>query len=207
MRDTAPVQARYNPDAPRLGSGVYTLDDIRERCRVDDVSGCWHWAMAISDGGYAGGSRTPRVSMPPGVISPGYRTISVPRVVWLMGGRPLRPGWVVWRTCDHDDCCAPPHLRAGTKAAEGAWRSANGYLRGNPQRAAINTRNVARSQAIPAAVVREIEQRLAAGQRQADVEAALGVHVATISKIANGRHLHQRATVRAASVFSLGAAP
>lgn len=202
-RHNAPKLATYNPDAPRLsGHGIYTLEDIKGRCRVDELSGCWHWTYAISDGGKPNSSRTPRVSLPPGVISESHRTISVARVVWLMLGRPLRAGHVVWRTCLHDDCCAPGHLRAGTKAQEGAWMTANGHRRGNPLRQAINLRNVAQSQAVPLAVVRTIEAAIAAGTLQRDIAATTGVNKATISKIAQGKHLHQRRTVPAASVFA-----
>lgn len=86
--------------------------------------------------------------------------------------------------------------------------SANGHRRGDPRRAAVNRLTNVRTQAVPADVVRAIEARLRAGERQRDVSAALGVNKSTISKIANGRHLHQRGggLVRGASVFALAGA-
>ena len=206
-RSYAPKPAAYNPDAARLsGHGIYTLDDIQARCRLDDLTGCWHWGMAISDGGKPNSSRTPRVSLPLGVVADVARTMSVARAVWLMLGRPLGVGQVVWRTCMHDDCCAPKHLKAGTKAQEGAWMTANGHRRGNPARQAINLRNVAQRQALPLPVVRTIEAAIAAGTLQRDIAASTGVNKATISKIAQGKHLHQRRAVPVASVFAWGAA-
>ena len=75
---TEPKQATYNPNAPRIGPGVYCLEDIRQRCRVDDLGGCWLWSMAVSDGGRPSSSKTPRVSLPKGVLSIDHRTVSVP---------------------------------------------------------------------------------------------------------------------------------
>jgi hypothetical protein len=203
--DTKPKLAVYNPGAPRTGPGCYTIDDIRQRCRVDDLTGCWSWSMAISDGKDHLSSRTPRVSLPAGVMSGGTRTMSVGRVSWLMAGRKLRQGHVVWRTCCNDTCVAPAHLMSGTKGQEGAWMSANGHRRGDPLRAAINRRTNAATQAVPADVVRQIERRLSAGELQKHVSADMGIHKATISKIARGKHMHQRGggLVRGASVFAL----
>lgn len=201
-----PTAAVFNPRAPRTGRGVYALADIRDRCRVDEITGCWHWALASRVGGRQSGSLTPSVCVPAGVIGDKRRVLSVGRLVWLMGGKPLTAGQVVWRTCGHEDCCAPTHLMAGTKAEEGAWWRASGRRRGNPLRAAVNARNVA-SQAVPAETVQIVVEQLQAGVYQRDISAATGVHKATISKIANGRHYHQRPRgVRGASVFNLGAA-
>ena len=194
--------ATYNPDAPRIGFGVYTLDDIAKRCAIDDDTGCWHWRMAISDGGKTGSSRTPRLSMPVGVMGNVNRTMSVARVVWIMQGRPLRRGWVVWRTCRNDDCCAPEHLKAGTKANEGAWARADGRLRGDPTRAAINLRTLASTQAVPREIVEAIANRLAAGELGKALAAAYGINKATVSRIKKNNHLHQRAGVIGSSIFS-----
>lgn len=198
-----PVPSVYNPDVPRVGGGVYGLDDIRDRCRVDELSGCWVWSMAVSDGGKPCSSLTPRVSLPAGVLSHAPRTVSVARAAWLMSGRSLRTGQVVWRTCCNELCVSPKHLKAGTKREEGAWMAANGHRKGDARRAAINLANVANTQAIPAETVRRIEGLLADGVLQWRIRELTGVHEATISKIANGRHMHQRRVVRGASVFSL----
>lgn len=198
-----PKPAVYNPHVERIGPGVYCLEDIRQRCRIDGPGGCWEWAMAVSDGGRVSSSLTPRVSLPAGVLSCKSRTVSVARVSWLMSGRPLSAGQVVWRTCCNELCVSPKHLKAGTKAQEGAWMAANGHRKGDIRRAAINLAITARTQAVPVEKVRAIEAHLADGMKHDEIHALTGVSWSTISKIANGRHLHQRRAVRGASVFNL----
>ncbi|MEY2632933.1 MAG: hypothetical protein RIR00_1587, partial [Pseudomonadota bacterium] len=64
-----PKIAQYNPDAPRIGPGVYTLEDIRQRCRIDPVTDCWLWSLNImQQPGVLHGMDQPRVSMPSGVV-------------------------------------------------------------------------------------------------------------------------------------------
>lgn len=202
-----PVVAVYNPNVPRSGPGIYTLSDIKARCRVDDITGCWHWSMAMRHNGASNGSRslTPSVSVPTGVLGMSRRTLSVARVVWLMQGKPLRQGWVVWRTCRADDCCAPAHQKAGPKAEEGAWMRASGHRRGSAHRLAINRRALA-VQAISADVVQAVAEQIEAGRLHREIAADTGVHKSTISRIANGKHFHQRpAVLRGSSVFALAA--
>ena len=38
--------------------GIRSVDDIKDRCRVDDVTGCWIWAGALVHG------KAPRVWVP-----------------------------------------------------------------------------------------------------------------------------------------------
>lgn len=192
----------YNQHAPRVGPGIYALEDIRQRCRIDDVTGCWIWGLACGTS-RASRTLTPRVSIPAGVLSSTHRTVSVARLAWLMSGNTLGPGHVVWRCCGNDLCVRPRHLRAGTKSEEGAWMRASGHRRGDPHRAAVNLRNSA-LQMLSLETVREIETRLAAGELQADVAASMGVNKATVCKINRGKHRHQRTagTVAVASVFS-----
>ena len=162
--------------------------------------------MAVSDGGRPYSSKTPRVSLPKGVLSIEHRTVSVSRAAWLMSGRSLAPGHVVWRTCGCELCVNPAHLRSGTKAEEGAWMRASGRRQGDPRRTAVNTRNAAETQAIRQETVRAIEAHLASGRLQREVADDFGLHVATISKIARGLHVHQRGggrQVRGASIFAM----
>ena len=179
-----------------------TLDDIRDRCRIDAITGCWKWAMAMSDGGKQGASKVPRANIPAGVIAEKSISSTASRAAWILAGKPLTSGQVVWRTCCVESCVNPDHMQAGTKKQEGAWVRASGHNQGNPRRAAINLAVNAKSQALSQNVVRDIEGWLAAGRMQKDLAAELGVHKATISKIANGKHMHQRAGIRASSVFA-----
>lgn len=202
--DTQPRAVR--DQRRKRADGVRKLADIKARCRIDGA--CWRWALAMSDNGKHASTRTARVHIPPGVLRPTKYCTSAGRAAWLLSGKPLADGQVVWRTCCHDDCCAPAHLMAGTKAEEGAWMAANGHRRGDPRRAAVNMLNVARTQAVSAEIVASVAQQLAAGGvLQREVAAQWGLHLATVNKIARGKHLHQRGAVRGSSVFNLGGAP
>lgn len=162
--------------------------------------------MAISDNGKIGSSRTPRVSMPTGVIGPKRTTSTAPRASWLLSGKKLSDKQVVWRTCLNDECCAPNHLKAGTKAEEGAWMTLSGHRRGNPERAAVNLRNVLKM-ATPPDVVRQVEALFAAGTLQKDVQAATGLRAETLRSIRLGCHVNsskRQQVVAQASVFALG---
>jgi hypothetical protein len=186
--------------------GVRTLQDLQDRCRVDTDTGCWIWAMAISDNGKIGGSRTPRLCVPAGVIGPARSNSTAPRAAWLLSGKKLGDKQVVWRTCLNDECCAPGHLMAGTKAQEGAWMSRSGHRRGKPERAAANLRN-SLQMATPPAVVRQVEELFAAGMLQKDVHAATGLRSATLRSIRLGQHVNSSArqkVVPQASIFALG---
>lgn len=201
MTDTKPDPRRKRAD------GVRTITDLKDRCRVDDITGCWNWSLAISGNGQMDNSRTPRTSVPAGVIGPAARSsISAPRAAWMLSGRYLADCDGVWRNCLNEACIAPAHLNAGTKAQEGAWMSARGHRKGDPRRAAINLRNATTAQAVSAEVVRAIEVQLAAGEQLRKVAAQFGLHVATICKISCGKHVRQRLGVRGSSVFNLGAA-
>ena len=110
----------FNPRAKRIGPGVYCLDNIRERCRIDPITDCWVWSMAVSDGGGRAAPDAARVGAegraehrtPDGVGA----ARGLAHVGPAAGSR-----HVVWRTCGCELCVNPAHLQAGTKAEEGAW--------------------------------------------------------------------------------------
>lgn len=119
--------------------GVRTLEGLRHRCRVDDDSGCWHWG---------GATQTKPVSMGGKVQEPRIfmatlgATTTISRAAWLLSGKPVPKAerWTVWRTCRNALCGNPAHMAAGTKSEWGAWVKRQGYMRGRPERAIINSR-------------------------------------------------------------------
>jgi len=196
---TRPQGQVYNPAAPRIGSGVYDIDDLKERCEVDEDTGCWIWRLALSCNKDSGDACEPRVFMPAGVMQARRTIMSGPRASWLLSGRKIKAGQLVWRTCMNNACLAPDHLQAGTKKQWGRWVAKLGVLRGNPDMVLANTRKGVQ-QAVPKEQVREIEARLAAGEKQVKVAKDTHIHVTTIARIKHGRHCHQR-PMRGASVF------
>lgn len=183
--------------------GVRTLGDIRQRCTIDDITGCWIWRYAYDNHG-----TTTRVWLPDGagsVVGPGGTTTAA-RAAWLLSGKPLPTGHIVMRACRDIRCCNPAHGRAGTRVDLGSLLRASGDLRGLPERAAVNARNRQRMM-IPRHVVERGEAMYAAGAMAKDVRAALGVSPRTAALIRDGLHAHSTgkpaALIRGASVFAL----
>lgn len=69
-------------------------------------------------------------------------------------------------------------------AAAGVYRSA--------RRRINSTKNVLKSQALPADVVQDVERELIGGALQREIAERHKISIATISAIKNGRHIRQR---------------
>ena len=113
--------------------GVRKLEDLRLRCRVDQDTGCWHFGG--KEHRRQAGKVDPRVW-----LADRRSAVTVAKAGWLLAGKPLKLGEIVWPRCRTHCCGNPSHLMAGTKAQWGAWAQAQGYMRGRPERAAINRR-------------------------------------------------------------------
>lgn len=191
--------------------GVRTLADIRDRCVIDDETGCWLWRGAMSRSTTRRVVPTSRVWLPEGMDAGGQPTITTAgRAAWVLSGRALPKGHVVWRSvCHRCDCVNPAHGTAVTRQAMHKAIAASGRLRGDPVRAAVNARNRA-SLLTPREIVLQAEAMFAAGCLQKDVRAALGLCGATAARIRRGVHPHSSARhglLRGASVFAIGAYP
>lgn len=117
--------------------GIRTLSDLRDRCVIASRGDCWTYRQQV----YRPRAQQWNCNV---WLSDLQRTETLQRAAWLLAGRPLTRGTVVWRTCGNDHCCNPAHLQAGTRADMGAWLAAAGHLRGLPERRAINRANVIR---------------------------------------------------------------
>lgn len=82
--------------------GVHTVEDLRQRCVIDDITGCWRYAMH------------PRLWMP-GI---GRRVTLGVAICFLLTGKEPRKG-VAWHcTCSTKDCANPRHRRAGNRSSQ-----------------------------------------------------------------------------------------
>ena len=195
----------FNPSARRIGPGIYCLEDIRQRCVIDKDSGCWRWGLSMNTAG--NGAIVPRVSIPAGVLCDGrVASMAGGKAAWLLSGRRLPDGRVVWRTCGCKECINPAHLMSGTKAQEGAWIAKTGALKGGVARRIACIRNVARTQALPPSKVSSIYEEMASGVLQRDICAKHGISLSTASKINQGNHLHQRIAAGRLGLSHLGGA-
>jgi hypothetical protein len=98
--------------------GIRTVEDLRQRCRIDADTGCWHWGLAITQ-------NHPKVHY----VFEGKRISSRGRkAALLLAGRPPQKGHVAFatRNCHSDDCVNPDHARSSTRANHGQYLKASG---------------------------------------------------------------------------------
>lgn len=90
--------------------GVRSLEDLRQRCRIDEETGCWLWSMSVDADGMA------HLRM---LIDGKRRSIKGRRAAVLLS-RPqdLTPGRVVYRApcCPNAHCVRPTHCLVGDQA-------------------------------------------------------------------------------------------
>lgn len=167
-------------------NGIRTLADLLDRCRVDEETGCWLWAGAMSKG-------VPRIWS-----SLLGKTVTGGRLAWqLAHGEEPPTGMTVYR----DQLCAarcvnPEHLKEGTKAESGAALRASGKLRGDPRRAAQCLRNGMR-QSKGSPQLRALI--LASDEPATHLAPKLGLSHTTISLVRQGKRW---AGLAGSSVFS-----
>lgn len=166
-----------------------TLDDVRERCRVDEQTGCWHWLGAVTANG------TPRmyaVDLDRG----DKRVMPAHRAVWMIWTNGLPGPRLIYRTCFVHDCVNPAHLNTAASRAEiGARLRASGKRKGTSleQRRASVAKAMLASGITPTAehVVRAIRAE-PAETTCTKLAARYGMAVQTVSRIRRGeshRHL------------------
>lgn len=176
-----------NPQGTYLG-GVRTLDDLRLRCRVDADTGCWHY----------GGKERRRQA---GAVDPRVwvngKCITIQKAGWTLSGKRLKEGQTVWPRCRTHCCGNPTHLMAGTKAEWGAWAADHGYMRGRPERRAINRR--IKQQSGQCHLTPELVTWIRESQQKGrDIAHALGVSESVVSRARLGLTY---APVTVASIF------
>lgn len=87
--------------------GIRCIEDIRQRCVMDDETGCWHLRTARGRVFPKGDGRTQRIWVH------GRGAVSATRAVWeLAHGRPVRGDRRAVRTCESYDCANPEHIKA-----------------------------------------------------------------------------------------------
>lgn len=147
-----------------------TIDQIKDRCRVDEFTGCWLWAGAMVGGKY------PRIWQ-----TEDGEDKSMPgrRAAWLALGRELPSGWRVYGTCESLSCVNPAHIKAGLTEEFGAHTRKTGSQRGNINRIKANRMTGRKRAALQPEQVAEVITSKETGLALA---ASHGVSMQTISK-------------------------
>ena len=151
-----------------------TSDQLKDRCRVDEITGCWMWAGALSEGKY------PRVWQ---AESGKMKAMPGRRAAWLATGKTIPNGWRVYGTCDSLQCVNPAHVACGPVAEFGAQTRAKGSQRGNVRRIAANRATGRKRATLTPEQIAEIQGSAKTGQALA---AEYGVSQQTISKARRG---------------------
>jgi hypothetical protein len=109
-----PIKKGYN------AGGIRTLQELEDRCEIDDFTGCWHFLDF----------RGKRFTGKKVHIWDAFNqtAVSVVSYAWRLAnpGKEIPSGMVAYRTCSCFDCANPEHIRIGNKAENGAAIRANG---------------------------------------------------------------------------------
>lgn len=157
------------------------MDDIKGRCRIDELTGCWLWVGAKSEG-------WPRIWAPDHTNHGGeLRTQTGRRAAWhVKTGKPIPAGWRVFGTCQARNCVNPAHMVCEPVSVQGQKVAASGKLKGNIARITANRKTGRTRAGLDAETrnaVRESEESglVLAGR--------LGCSPQTISRIRNRRDM------------------
>jgi hypothetical protein len=111
--------------------GIRTVECLRQRSRVDPVTGCWHWGLSLTRG----------VPILHCVTPDDGRRIKLRgrrAALYLQRGKDLAKGQIAFARmcCESDDCVNPEHSRSGNKKAFMAWLVASGrFIKGKTSNA------------------------------------------------------------------------
>lgn len=155
-----------------------TLNDLRDRCFVED--GHWIWS-----GAFAGA--VPRIWAPDYTKGGKMTSQAGARAVWhVKTGKPIPAGFRVFRTCDRPGCIAPRCIACQDPTERGAEVAASDVLKGSVQRM-VNSRKTgrARSKLSP----QLIDQILTSPEKGYVLAGQLGLSKTTVSKVRKHRAL------------------
>ena len=105
---TRPMEIKTPHIGGKRFDGVRSIDDLRDRCHIDDITGCWVWRY-----GFDGQGR-------PNVWMPALRksTSMGVAICALLTGKPPKPGTVWHVTCRNKLCANPAHRQEGDRSTQ-----------------------------------------------------------------------------------------
>jgi hypothetical protein len=174
------------PTGTNLG-GIRTLEDLRQRCRIDEINGCWHFGRALRES-----TRAPCVRLP--ALDHEMVSLGVAIGFLTTGKRPAKG--TMWHiTCGTRLCANPEHRKAGTRATQ---MQACGY-KPTPKTVA----RIARTKRSKSSLSEEdIAAIRASDAPLSELAERYGKSMAQISRIRLGQLWRP---LQGASVFTLGA--
>ncbi len=119
-----------HPKGTDLG-GIRSVETLKLRCKVDEITGCWTWTGA-APGGWPNVHFVHPISRER-VTAKGRRAALI-----LARGEDLPKRHVAWQRacCDNPLCVNPEHSRSGSKKEWGRWLTASGKVKNLASKAA-----------------------------------------------------------------------
>lgn len=157
--------------------GIRTVEDLRQRCWVDEQTGCWHWRLFAHRGRpqvcYMLPDGTPRRSAGRRAALELARGARLPRSVDVFAARSKCSG--------ASDCCNPAHARTGSRSELLRARSLSAASRN------AMCLSATRLQRSKSSITMEIARRIRASADTTAVEAARwGISKSTVGAIRRG---------------------
>ena len=165
-----------------MSGGIRTLDDLRNRCHVDDITGCWHWRL--SD----------RVWLPALHSS---RSIAVAAL--FLDGRKPRGDYRTVRSCSCEDCANPAHVVGMSIERFGKHLADTGRLKGSPKRAAACHRNSLPQRALSE---EQVAEALASNETAQALARRWGVDETVVGRIRRGQSYRPAPQMAGSSAFT-----
>lgn len=154
-----------------------TIEDIKARCVIDEITGCWHWKGAIAPDGQA---RVWAFDFTKGRMA----ALTGKRAAWYAANRrPIPDGYRVYGTCSCPACVNPAHTDCGTTAEWGEHLSKSGIYKNKAQRRVIARKTGAQRSVLTAQTYHEVITSTRTGRDEAR---RLGVSEQTVSKARSG---------------------
>ena len=171
--------------------GIVSVECLRKRSKIDDITGCWHWSLSTAEGAAVAWIKDP---------ASGERIkCRGPRAAWMLKkGCRLPKGWVAFLTCESIDCVNPDHTSAGDRFAQGAHIRKTQSQKGNLNRIRAN-RKIARAQPKTKLSPEKAREIRSSGKTQRTLAAEYGVAQNTIHAVLSGKTW--REFIPGASIF------
>lgn len=150
-----------------------SLEFLRDRCVIDEVTGCWLWSLYVT-----------RAGMPQGRTAEGLYYAH--RAAWEAVNGPVPEGLFVYHAkCEHNHCINPRHTAAGTRRDQMLAASRLGKISKGLRHVMACTGDS--NLRVPQEVVDQIRERCAAGESPVHVAREVGVHFSHAYRIVNGQ--------------------
>lgn len=164
------------------------IDNIKNRCHIDSITGCWLWrgAVSVSNGGT---TKQPRVHSVDYSRDHTGNTKTVQtgnRAAWhAHTGKPIPAGHRVFKShgCTTALCVNPSHLQCGSNTDWGNTVASKGIWKGSNARIQANRATGRRRSCIDVATASEIRCSKESGQA---IAARLGIGASVVSKARRG---------------------